>query len=168
MSNCISVTINSAVINVNGRCEQEPVGGKGELLLMIKHNSLTIKGKIMAVSMTSTQFVEGVLQAVDSKGRPAQVQPGSVVFESSDEDVFTVEQDASDPLKIKLIAVGEGTAQLDYSADADLGDGVTTIEGFTAVEILPAMAVGFGLTFSAPQEQDGGGSTTTTSTTTIF
>lgn len=163
MSNCISVTIQSAVINVGSDCGQVE---KGKLLLSLKHDYITIKGEIMAVSMTSTQFVEGTLQAVDSKGRPAKVQEGSITFTSSDEAIFTVEQDPNDPFKVKLVAVGEGIAQLDYSADADLGEGVSTIEGFTAVEVLPAMAIGFGaMTFSAPQEQ---GSDTTTSTTTTI
>lgn len=107
----------------------------------------------MAVSITTTQQVSGTLQPVDAKGKPASVEAGTVKFSSSDEAVFTVEQDPSNELSVKVVAVGPGTAQLNYSADADLGEGVKTIEGFTAIEVLPASAVGFGLNFGTPEEQ---------------
>jgi hypothetical protein len=137
---------------------------KPRLLLLLSTNDIKIKGDIMAISLTSTQFVEGVLQPVDRKGRPAKVQPGSIDYSSSDENVFTVTEDPNDETKLIITAVGEGTGQLDYSADADLGDGVVTISGFTAVEVLPASAVGFGLVVGTPQEQDLSGTTTSTTT----
>lgn len=126
---------------------------KGGLLLSLLIDQIKIKGKIMAVSITTTQQVSGTLQPVDSKGKPASVEAGTVHFSSSDQSVFTVEQDPTNELSVKIVAVGPGTAQLDYSADADLGEGVKTIEGFTAIEVLPASAVGFGLTFGTPEEQ---------------
>lgn len=137
---------------------------KPRLLLLLSTNELKIKGEIMAISLTTTQFVEGVLQPVNRKGKPAKVQPGSIDYSSSDTSVFTVTEDPNDETKLVITAVGEGTGQLDYSADADLGDGVVTISGFTAVEVLPASAVGFGLTLSAPQEQEISGTTTSTTT----
>lgn len=126
---------------------------KGALILVFNIDNIKIKGKIMAVSITTTQLVTGTLQPVDSKGNPAPVQPGSVTFSSSDENVFRVEVDAANEATLKVVAVGPGTAQLNYSADANLGEGVKTIEGFTAVEVLPAEAVGFGITFGTPEEQ---------------
>lgn len=123
------------------------------LLLSLKIDNIKIKGKIMAVSITTTQQVTGTLQPVDAKGKPASVEAGSVSFSSSDVNVFIVEQDPSNELSLKVVAVGAGTAQLNYSADADLGEGLKTIEGFTAIEVLPAEAVGFGLSFGAPEEQ---------------
>ena len=149
-------------------CKKRKRGRKAaRLLLELKFENNKIKGDIMAVSLTSTQFVEGTLQPVDAKGRPAQVDEGTVEFTSSDPNVFVVEEDPSDQLKVRITAVGEGVAELRYSADADLDDGETvTIEGFTAVEVLPALAVGFGIVFGAPQEQPNGGTSTTTSTST--
>lgn len=139
------------------------------ILLELKFDNVIIKGQIMAVTLTSTQFVEGTLQPVDSKGRPAQVDENSVVFTSSDPDIFVVEQDPSDQLKVKVTAVGEGVGELRYTADADLDDGETvTIEGFTAVEVLPALAIGFGISFGTPQEQPDGGTSSTTSTSTTL
>jgi hypothetical protein len=138
-----------------------------QMLLTLKFdNNNKVKGQLMAVTLTSTQFVEGTLQPVDSKGRPAQVDENSVTFVSSDPNVFVAEQDPNDQLKVKITAVGEGVAELRYTADADLDDEETvSIEGFTAVEVLPAMAIGFGIQFSTPQEQPEQTSSTTTSTT---
>ena len=110
----------------------------------------------MALTLTTTQLVEGTLQPVDAKGNPAPVEAGSILFSSSDESVFTIERDAENESKMTVIAVGIGVAQLNYSADADLGEGVTTISGFTAVEVIAAEAVGFGISFGEPQEQTQG------------
>ena len=128
---------------------------KAKLLLSFVINQIKIKGEIKLVSLRSTQYVEsGELQAVDRLGNPAEVEAGSVNFSSSDEGVFRAEQDPDNEKLVKVVAVGPGVAQLDYSADADLGEGVVTITGFTGVEVTPAQAVGFsGLSFGEPQEQ---------------
>lgn len=126
----------------------------GTLYLKLFINQIKIEGKITMVSLKTTQFVEGQLQPVDRLGNPAPVEPGSVRFTSSDENVFRAAQDAENELNVRLIATGVGVAQLSYSADADLGEGIVTIEGFTGVEVLPADAVGFGITFGEPQEQE--------------
>lgn len=110
----------------------------------------------MALTLTTTQFAEGTLQAVDSRGRVVPVQSGSVVIESSDESVFIVEIDPENESRFRVVAVGEGVAELRYSADADRDDDeVRTISGFTAVEVQAAEAIGFGgIVFGAPQEQE--------------
>jgi hypothetical protein len=129
-------------------------GGNGKLVLTFTFEQIKIKGDITLVSLRSTQYaVSGELEAVDRLGNPAPVEPGSVNFSSSDEAVFRVEPQDNEK-QIKVVAVGPGVAELRYSADADLGDGVVTIEGFTGVEVLPAQAIGFsGLSFGEPQEQ---------------
>jgi hypothetical protein len=132
-------------------------------------NGLIIKGEIMAITLTSTQFVDGVLQPVDSKGRPAKVEAGSVKFESSNPEIFSVEQNPENELEVRITALSEGVAELRFSADADLDDGeVVLIEGFAAVEVLPAMAIGFGISFGTPQEQTGDSTSSTTSTSTTL
>lgn len=108
----------------------------------------------MAVVLSDTQFIDGQLAAVNKKGRPAPVQAGTVAYSSSNESVFTVTEDENDETKFKVVAVGAGTAQLNYSADADLGEGEVTITGFTDVEVTPAQATGFNVTFGEPQEQE--------------
>lgn len=126
---------------------------KPKLYLTFSINDIKIKGAIKMVTMKVTQFVEGELQPVDRLGNPAQVEAGTVQFTSSDEAVFVVARDVENELKVKLVATGAGVAQLDYSADADLGEGVVTITGFTGVEISPEQAVGFAVTFGEPQDQ---------------
>lgn len=129
-------------------------GGNGKLVLTFTIDNIKIKGDITLVSLRSTQYaVSGELEAVDRLGNPAPVEAGSVNFSSSDEGVFRIER-LDNEKQVKVVATGAGVAQLNYSADADLGDGVVTIEGFTGVEVLPAQAVGFsGLSFGEPQEQ---------------
>lgn len=117
----------------------------------------------MALTLTSTQFVTGTLEPQDKRGHSAPVDEGTVTFSSSDESVFIVEQSQENQLEVTITAVGEGVAQLTYSADADLGDGVVTISGFTAVEVLPALAAGFGISFGEAQEQEFPGEGTSSS-----
>lgn len=126
---------------------------KPEIYLTFSTNDIKIKGVIKMVTMKVTQFVEGILQPVDRLGNPAQVEAGTVQFTSSDEAVFVVARTAEDELKVKLVATGVGVAQLDYSADADLGEGVVTITGFTGIEITAEQAVGFAVSFGEPQDQ---------------
>lgn len=128
---------------------------KSKLILSFAFNQIKIKGDNLMVSLTSTQYVEsGDLQAVDRLGRPAEVETGSVQFNSSDESVFQAVQNPDNEKQVKIVAVNPGVAQLNFSADADLGEGVITIEGFAGVEVLPAQAAGFsGLSFGQPQEQ---------------
>lgn len=105
----------------------------------------------MSVTLTTAQFVEGFLTPVDSEGQAALVEPGSVMFLSSDETIFSVEKNPDNELAFKITANAAGVAQLDFSADADLGDGVKTISGFAAIEVIPSEAVGFGIVFGEPQ-----------------
>lgn len=130
-----------------------PSGGR--LLMTIRTDNLNIKGEIKLLSLRSTQFAtSGELQAVDRLGNPAEVEPGSVRFVSSNEGVFRAEQDPDNEKVVKVVATGNGVAELHFVADADLGEGVVTIQGFMGVEVLPAQAVGFaGLSFGEPQEQ---------------
>jgi len=107
----------------------------------------------MSVTLSEVQFVEGQVTPVNRLGGPAKVEAGSVEYSSSDPLVATVEEDPNDETKFKVVAHSPGISQVDISADADLGDGVVTISGFVAVEVLPENATGFGVTFGAPQDQ---------------
>ena len=107
----------------------------------------------MAVVLSDTQFIEGQVSTVNKKGKPAPVQSGTIEYSSSNEAVVTVTESPDDETKFTVTAVGAGTAQVNYSADADLGDGVVPISGFTDFEVTPAQATGFNVTFGEPQEQ---------------
>lgn len=129
-------------------CKRQP------LFITLFFDNLKIKSNIMAVSMTDTQFVTGQITPTNKKGNPAPVEAGSVKITSSNESVAVVTQDVADQTKFTVTGVAPGVAQIDVSADADLGEGITNITGFLAVEILPAQATGFGITTGTPQEQE--------------
>jgi hypothetical protein len=105
---------------------------KGKLLLTFFTNQIKIKGEITMVSIKSTQEQDFQIEGVDRKGNPAPLEAGSAVFESSDPGVFEVVQNPDDQTKGTVKAIGVGVAQLNFSADADLGEGVETITGFSS------------------------------------
>ncbi len=121
------------------------------LLFQVEFNNL--KFSISTMELKNTQFVTGTLKAVDAKGDEAQIQEGSVTVSSSNEEVVTVEKDPDDEKKIKVTAQRAGAAIVTVSADADLGEGVTTISAEVAINVTPSEAVGFGIQFDEPQEQ---------------
>jgi hypothetical protein len=121
-------------------------------------NNIKIEGTNMALTMTSTQQATGQVQPVDIKGNPAQVEAGTVEYTIDDPSIAEVIEDPDDETKFTVRALGPvGVTQLTIRADADLGEGVKHIETFAAIEITPAGAVGFGVTFGTPTEQDAGG-----------
>lgn len=105
------------------------------------------------VQMTSTQQVSGQLTPQNRLGAPAPVQEGSVLIQSSNTAVCAVVTDPEDQTKFTLKATGPGVAQIDFAADADLGEGVVGISGFLGVEVVPAQAAGFGVAMGTPEEQ---------------
>lgn len=108
------------------------------------------------VSMSYSQKVSVQISPVDSLGNPATVEPGSVNVVSSDESVAMINRDTENELNFEIIgnnAGRVGVAQINISADADLGEGIVTIEGFIGVEITPKQAVGLGLVVGEPIEQ---------------
>lgn len=126
---------------------------KDNLLISLLINHIKITSTKMAVSLSEVQFVEGQVSPVNRLGGPAKVEAGTVEYLSSDPSVASVEEDPSDETKFKIVAHAPGVCQVDISADADLGEGVSTVSGFVAVEVLPEAATGFGVTFGAPQDQ---------------
>lgn len=105
------------------------------------------------VQLTETQMVVGVVQPVTAKGNPAQVQAGSSVFTSSEPGVVSVEVDQANELKVTVKAQAPGAAQVRWSADADLGDGVRTISAVADFVVVAGMAVGATINFGVPTEQ---------------
>lgn len=126
-------------------------GPRARLLIFFTFDN-PIKIQAMAATLNNEQFVTGQIQPVTKKEKPAPVQAGTVSYASSDPSIFTVDVDPSDETKFTVTGVAPGTAQLDISADADLGDGVRTINAFAAIEVLPAEAAGFNIVFGEPQE----------------
>jgi hypothetical protein len=127
---------------------------KGKLFLSFNFQTFKIKGVNMAVTLTTAQQVSGQVNPVDRSGKPAKVEAGSVQYEIvSGTDVAVIEEDPSDETKFTLKALAPGVAELRVYADADLCEGVESIETFAAIEVLPEKAVGFGVTFGTPEDQ---------------
>lgn len=101
--------------------------------------------------LTETQFVEGVVVPKTKKGNPAEVQ--DPVFSSSNDAVIAVTTDPANPLGVKVSAVAPGAAQVLLSFDADLGDGVETVNLAADFTVIAGKAVTADFNFGAPQEQ---------------
>jgi hypothetical protein len=129
---------------------------KGKFRVKIFFNNIIIQGERIMVSFSYSQKVSVEIIPQDANGNPAQVEMGSVNIASSDESVCRVVRDPDNETKFEILGSNDGTvgvAQIDISADADLGDGVETITGFIGVEITAKHAVGFGMTIGEPVEQ---------------
>lgn len=85
---------------------------------------------------------------VDAQQNPAKVQDGSLLIESTDDSILTVgpsDVTPGNPYSVKVSFTGKaGAAQVTIKADADLGEGVKTIEGAETFEVSAGEAVGFG------------------------
>lgn len=103
------------------------------------------------VSMTTTQKFLVTAHAVDKNGNPAQVQAGSTTFVSSDPAVATVQAESDNTAFV--VAVGTGTYAITATADADLGEGVVTIEGSDSGEVIAAPATALNLVAGPVQDQ---------------
>lgn len=103
--------------------------------------------------LTDSQFVDGTITIVNKKGNPAPVQDGSATLVSSDPAVVDVTLTGSNPYVVKFTALAGGAARVTFSADADLGDGVTLIEGFEDVTVTAGGATGIQFVMGTPQEQ---------------
>jgi len=127
---------------------------KPKFIMTLEFENIKIKGEILMIGMKVSQKVKVTLQPKNRLGNPASVEPGSVVFESSDLDICTVVQNPDNELEAEVFSStnNPGTAQLEFRADADLGEGVEQISGFSAVEILPLQAVRFGISVGIPED----------------
>lgn len=96
----------------------------------------------------------------DIKGEDTTIQAGTLKVTSSNEEVFTVAPDETNPennTAFKAVAGRSGAAVLRIEADADLGEGVKTIFTEIAVEVTASGAVGFGEPqFTVEKQQLGG------------
>lgn len=115
-------------------------------------DNVKIKGKNMALTAAPNQRIPFVLQPVDRRGNAAPVEAGTVEYWVDDETIADVEEDPTNELAGWLITKAVGVTQINYKADADLGEGVTEISGFDAIEVKPEQAVGFGITFGPAED----------------
>jgi len=82
-----------------------------------------------------------IVSYVDAGGNPATVD-GDVSWTSSDENIATVQVDAGDSKKCRVVAGDTlGQAQVTATADADLGEGMRELTCFLDVKVIAGEAV---------------------------
>jgi len=119
-----------------------------------------IKSNDMVVEFKPDQNATFQVAPTNRKGKPAKVQAGSVEYESVDPSIATVAEDPNDETKFTVKSSADDiteskTTDIKVKADADLGDGVVTIEGVLTVTVTPEAATGFGVsTISEPADNN--------------
>jgi len=101
--------------------------------------------------LKATQQVRVTVQFQDKKGNPAEVQ-GTPAWTVSDPNTLTVTPDA-DGMGAEVVAGNLGTAQVNVTADADLGDGTTEIMGTLEIEVKAGDATVVSLNPETPTDQ---------------
>lgn len=128
----------------------EPVPIKPTFKGIIFINNYKIQGDNLMTKVpfnsASTEIAFGA--PVDKFNNPAQVESGSLQISSTDDSILTVEPSEAqpeNPYAVKVKFTGKaGAAQVQISADADLGEGVKTITGAETFETTAGEASGFG------------------------
>ena len=111
------------------------------------NHTLNFQGDItMVKTQIDKKFIATWPTPLDKGGNEAKVQEGSVEFSSDDESVATAEPDPdSGPYSAIVRTTNKvGATAIKIKADADLGEGVKSIEGMLAVEVTAGEATGFG------------------------
>jgi len=132
----------SGILNL----ELEEEGTPG-FLWSITYNGVTTKN-IMSLVLANDHKVTASIMPVDSKGNPAAID-GLASWTSSATDIVTVQNVSADSLSAEVVPGSAlGTAQINVTADADLGSGITTINGILDVQVVAGQAVGFTISTS--------------------
>jgi hypothetical protein len=115
--------------------------------------TVTLGENGMPLLLTDTQKVTLSIQPVDAKGFAAKVD-GVPVWSVSDPTIGGIAiVDANTGLSAVFTALLPGVCQVNVTADADLGPGVTSISGTLDVQVEPGQAVSLSITAGAPVAQ---------------
>lgn len=99
--------------------------------------------------LRSDQQVRAGFSFQDKKGNKTTAE--SVRLESSDPDVAKVV--TNDDGSFTIVAGQTGVAQLNFSADAKIGEGERIITGSDVIEVVPGEAAVLKLTLGEPEDQ---------------
>jgi len=106
----------------------------------------------MAYNLPNDHFVDVQVAWTDAKGNPAQVD-GPTSWNTSDQNIAGVDADGTDSTKARVTpGANIGNAQVSASADADLGQGVTTITCLMDVTVVAGQAVAGTITPAGPPQ----------------
>lgn len=102
----------------------------------------------MSGRITTEQQVRVEVRPLTAAGNPAPID-GNVVWATSDDTVADFEP--IDATSAMVRAVGPGVALIGAAFDADLGDGVRSIQASGALEVVTAEAVVGQIVFGEPE-----------------
>ena len=107
----------------------------------------------MALVLPADHKVVASIEPIDANGNHASID-GVPVWTSSSDSIATVSPHPDDGSGVYSADVVPGTAlgscQINVTADADLGSGITTITGLLDVQVVGGQAVGFKITTGEP------------------
>lgn len=110
-----------------------------------------LSGKPTMLKLTDVQKVKLTIDPRTAAGNLALVD-GAPAFAVSDPEIATISADATNPNAAWLITTGKlGNVQVQVTADADLGAGVTTLTGVLDVEVIASQAVTLGIAAGEPE-----------------
>lgn len=105
-----------------------------------------------SIQLTDVQEARATIAPQDRAGNAAPVD-GVPTWESSDTSVLTVNPD-SDGLSADVVTVGPlGKATVTVTADADLGEGKTSVTGTLDVEIIASEASSLNVSVGTPTDR---------------
>lgn len=110
-------------------------------------DGLTFKGENVSETLGVGHFATVAVEWVDATGAPAKVD-GPTSWESTDPAVLTCQVSTGNPLIANCQAVAIGTAQIQATADADMGDGIKHVTSTIEVTVIAGEAVGGSMTFT--------------------
>jgi hypothetical protein len=100
-----------------------------------------VRGENMASTMTAGTKASAVVKWVDMMGHPAKVS-GDTHWETSDDEIVTVEVDHSDSNHATITSVGPvGPAQIQATVDSDLSENVHHITALLDLTVISGQAV---------------------------
>ena len=115
------------------------------------------KGENMANTMAAGSIATLSVQWVDKGGNPAKVD-GPTKWQSSDDTILKVEVSTGNPLISNVYSQGPiGAAQVQATADADLGSGVQNITAVCDITVIAGQAYAGQIQFTQYPQQNPGG-----------
>lgn len=115
-------------------------------------HQMTGRGDFMTILKADEKVKLGPIAPVDRAGNPAAID-GVPTWSVGDPAIIGLDV-AADGLSAYAIAAGPvGLSQVNITADADLGEGVTTISGTVDFQVVAAQAVGLAIPVGTPEPQ---------------
>jgi len=129
--------------------------GEYRAFFTFQFDNFVFRGENMSATMQIGTYATVSVEWKDSKDNPAKVE-GPTKWESTVPATVQCTVATGNPLIANLYAPGPlGKAQIQATADADLGSGVKTVTSTIEVEVISGEAVGGEITFTQNTSQGG-------------